>query len=96
MSSVLLPIPGSPPTRVTDPATSPPPSTRSNSATSVANRLAPAASTCAIGIGTLRNPAESRSAAARPDAVRAAGTALSATEPQVPHSVQRPSHLADS
>ena len=93
MSSVLLPMPGSPPTSVTDPATSPPPSTRSSSATSVAEQATPAARPRRSASGTLRSAA-GRSAARRPDDGRATG-ADSATEPHVPHSVQRPSHFGD-
>ena len=40
-SNVLLPMPGSPPMRVTEPATRPPSSTRSSSASVVARRGAP-------------------------------------------------------
>ena len=50
-TSVLLPMPGSPPTRVTEPATRPPPSTRSSSGMFVARRGAPSGSTSASGTG---------------------------------------------
>ncbi len=100
MSSVLLPMPGSPPISVTDPATRPPPSTRSSSGTSVGSWDAPAVSTSPIGFGTgtARNPTGTRSADRRPDEVRAGAAgagSVSATEPHVPHSVQRPSHFGD-
>jgi hypothetical protein len=100
MSSVLLPMPGSPPMSVTEPATSPPPSTRSSSGTSVGNWDAPAVSTSPIGIGTgtERSPTATRFSDRRPEAVRAGAAgagAVSATEPHVPHSVHRPSHLGD-
>ena len=65
MSSVLLPIPGSPPISVTEPATRPPPSTRSNSVISVGRCEAPAASTWPIGVGTLRSATARRPADAR-------------------------------
>ncbi len=44
-SRVDLPMPGSPPMSTSDPWTSPPPSTRSNSETPVASRSSAAAST---------------------------------------------------
>ena len=46
---VLLPMPGSPPSRVTEPATRPPPSTRSSSSMPVGLRGAPSGSTSASG-----------------------------------------------
>ena len=51
-TNVDLPTPGSPATRVTEPATMPPPSTRSNSSMPVARRCPPAAgATSVIAIG---------------------------------------------
>src|SRR3954469_4660559 len=88
MISGLFPMPGSPPTSVTEPATRPPPKTRSNSATPVGNGAAPCAVTSMIGTGP--HPAR------RAVAVRGAGRTDSATEPQVLHSVHRPSHFGDS
>src|SRR5262249_3173971 len=54
--SVLLPIPGSPPTRMIEPATTPPPSTRSSSASPVLARCAAATSTSASGRGPRAAP----------------------------------------
>ena len=51
-TSVLLPIPGSPPTSVSDPATRPPPSTRSSSGTFVGRRGAPSG----IDVGERHRP----------------------------------------
>ncbi len=48
-SSVLLPMPGSPPTSSSEPGTSPPPSTRSSSRMPVRVRSADSTSTCASG-----------------------------------------------
>src|SRR5690606_31284969 len=53
-SNVLLPIPGSPPISVTEPATRPPPSIRSNSSIPVCRRVSASTSTLLIGIGTAR------------------------------------------
>ena len=46
-----LPMPGSPPSKVTEPATMPPPNTRSSSPMPVATALAGVTSTSAIGRG---------------------------------------------
>ena len=70
INSVLLPIPGSPPMSVTEPATRPPPSTRSSSATSVGRCDAPAV----VDLGD-RHRARGRIAAA----ARAARAAARAT-----------------
>ncbi len=59
-TSVLLPMPGSPPINVSDPATSPPPSTRSSSGTCVARRGAPSGSTSTSGTGLVSGRAASR------------------------------------
>ena len=50
-SRVDLPTPGSPPSRVTDPGTRPPPSTRSSSARPVGTGRAPPPSTAVMGAG---------------------------------------------
>ena len=50
-SSVDLPMPGSPPISVTDPGTSPPPSTRSNSAKPVVQRVSGTVTSCATAAG---------------------------------------------
>ena len=88
--SVLLPMPGSPPTSVTEPATSPPPSTRSSSGT----------------FGGAPGRAErvdvgERAPAARPVPARLGdplplGRSTASSEPHSPHSGQRPSHFGDS
>ena len=54
--SVLLPIPGDPPRRTSEPGTSPPPSTRSSSATPVCRRLAAGALTSRSGTGSPAPP----------------------------------------
>jgi len=87
-TSVLLPIPGSPPTSVSDPATSPPPSTRSSSGTFVGRRGAPRGSTLASGTGWA---AELLRTAPLP---RPPSTTTS--EPHSSHCGQRPSHFGDS
>ena len=62
-TSVLLPMPGSPPTSVTEPATRPPPSTRSSSGTfGGAPRARPSGSTSASGTGC--EPASARAGVA--------------------------------
>ena len=72
VSSVDLPMPGSPPSSVTDPGTRPPPSTRSSSATPVGRAPAASGSTAAIGVGrsvrrrTARRRPRSTSSARRP------------------------------
>src|SRR5690606_18079134 len=86
--SVDLPTPGSPAMRITAPGTSPPPSTRSSSATPVAR--ARAASTSTSPMGTAGDPIGARAAVRGP----AVGV-FSATVPHAWHSPQRPTHLAD-
>ena len=55
-ASVDLPMPGSPPSKVAEPATSPPPNTRSSSVTPVVTRMAAGLrSTWAIGMGPARS-----------------------------------------
>ncbi len=82
-SSVLLPMPGSPASSVTDPATSPPCSTRSSSPTPVGIGAAARASTSPIGTGP--------STATRASVPVDASAAASASVPQASHSGQRPS-----
>src|SRR6056297_2528027 len=65
-SSVLLPIPGSPPSRVTEPATRPPPSTRSSSASPVDSGSPSAAPTSPIRTGPGRVDAGSTGSAWSP------------------------------
>ena len=88
-SSVDLPTPGSPASRTTAPGTSPPPSTRSSSATPVGPRRAPR-----------RRPRRSAAPArvtgpARRPRRAEAGAPTSSRVPQAWHSGQRPTHLAE-
>ena len=64
-SSVLLPMPGSPPSSVTDPGTNPPPSTRSSSSIEVAIGSPSWARTSPIGVGPGRWDGSSGTSAAR-------------------------------
>ena len=85
-SSVDLPMPGSPPTRIADAGTSPPPSTRSSSSIPEAARG-----------GASATVARSVSAMVRPRAPRGLGPApsgaSSTSEFQAPQASQRPAHL---
>ena len=87
-SNVDLPIPGSPPTSNTDPATSPPPVTRSNSPMPVSRR--------ATGSPTPCNDTKSITrpfATALPCGDDASGAASSAMLFHAPHASHRPAHL---
>src|SRR6476659_2127567 len=89
-SSVDLPMPGSPPSNTSDPGTSPPPSTRSNSLTPDGNRVDTTASTSEYN----RAPFPPSAGAVPPFGT--AGIASSSTkEFHAPQSGQRPSHLGD-
>src|SRR5690349_12047264 len=87
MRSVDLPMPGSPPTRVTEPGTMPPPSTKSNSASPVFHRVVAADSI-----------SDSRTGEA-PDELRPSGRraarppASSISEFHAPQASQRPPHF---
>src|SRR5438270_8970591 len=84
-SSVDLPTPGSPATRMTAPGTRPPPSTRSSSPTPLGLARAASTSTSAIGrAGALTGPAET---------VRSLAAPTSSMVPHAWHSGQRPTHL---
>ena len=84
-SSVLLPMPGSPPMSVTEPATRPPSSTRSSSDSPVGRRGAAAGSTSASGTGVdVSERARGRRRPPRPAPRRSCPTRRSP--------VQRPSH----
>ncbi|SHW28193.1 Uncharacterised protein [Mycobacteroides abscessus subsp. abscessus] len=88
-SSVDLPTPGSPASSVTEPGTTPPPSTRSNSLIPVWKCLVVPGSMELIGT------AGDAGATARCVAgVSELSTATSLTVPQVPQSGQRPTHFA--
>src|ERR1700742_3196822 len=88
-SSVDLPTPGSPASSITEPGTTPPPSTRSSSSTPVGKCRAVRGSMELIG--TAAHDGATRWRLLFPTAE---STATSPTEPQVPHSRQRPTHLA--
>ncbi len=86
-SNVDLPTPGSPASSVTDPGTTPPPSTRSSSSMPVAR--------CWLTLGSMELIGTARDAGfteRRP--LTALSAATTSTVPQVPHSMQRPTHLA--
>ena len=86
-SSVLLPTPGSPASRMAAPGTSPPPSTRSSSGTPLGRKVESATLTWPIGTaGVLTGPA----------AARSTGAVVSRIEPQAWHSPHRPTHLVVS
>ncbi|SBS74894.1 conserved hypothetical protein [uncultured Mycobacterium sp.] len=88
-SRVDLPTPGSPASRLTEPGTTPPPSTRSSSSTPVGKWRVRS------GLMELIGTAGEDGTTVRCDAPPAvAEPAISSTVPQVPHSVQRPTHLA--
>ena len=91
-SKVDLPMPGSPCTSVTDPGTSPPPSTRSTSGMPVGAATHSAKSIWSIGnaisVGVVARPAL---------APLSAGTTTSSSRVlHAPHAGQRPAHLASS
>ena len=87
-SSVDLPMPGSPPRRVTEPGTSPPDRTRSNSSTPVGTAAASDTSTEDSGTGM---PDRSSSSTARTSGPRAASSTRVFHSPQVG---QRPAQRA--
>ncbi len=87
-SSVDLPIPGSPPTSSTEPATSPPPLTRSNSPMPVARRGTGSPTPCNDTKSITRPFAN-----ALPCGDDASGAASSAMLFHAPHASQRPAHL---
>ncbi len=88
-SSVDLPTPGSPASRLTDPGTTPPPSTRSSSLTPVGKWRVRSGSIELIGTA-----GEDGTTARWAVPLPVASTATSSTVPHVPHSGQRPTHLA--
>jgi hypothetical protein len=89
-SSVDLPTPGSPASRITAPGTRPPPSTRSSSPTPVGRARAASALMVAIGRAGCTG---ARGLTARTAAGTAAAPAASITEFHPPHSGHRPTHL---
>src|SRR5690242_20437361 len=76
---VLLPIPGAPPSRTSEPGTSPPPSTRSSSTIEVLSRVerSDLTSRSRTGFGPARRPPAARLA-------RAAGAVISSSVFQAP------------
>src|SRR5687768_15878093 len=89
---VDLPIPGSPPMRIMEPGTMPPPGTRSNSPMPEAMRSASAPSITSYGVG--RPPISRAEPGARPFPAGGARVCRSSTKLfHSPQSGQRPSHL---
>src|SRR5258708_35763632 len=91
-------MPGSPPSRIMEPGTTPPPRTKSNSARSVVHRAASDPLTeRSRGVATTLPPSPSVRAppARRLDPVAGAGRApvSSPSEVPAPHVSQRPAHL---
>src|SRR5258708_6882628 len=91
-------MPGSPPSRIMDPGTTPPPRTKSNSARSVVHRAASDPLTeRSRGVATTLPPSPSVRAppARRLDPVAGAvrATVSSTSEFHAPHVSQRPAHL---
>ena len=84
-SSVLLPTPGSPASRIAAPGTRPPPSTRSSSGTPLVRDVD------SLDRDLRRSGRPGSSPGRRPPA--ASGQPTSATDPQAWHSPQRPTHL---
>src|ERR1700757_3000941 len=91
-NNVDLPTPGSPASSVTEPGTTPPPSTRSSSPTPVERCRVRSGSIELIGTARPDDP-EPRPER-RPPPPTALRTATSSTVPHVPHPRQRPTHLA--
>jgi len=88
---VDLPMPGSPPSRMSDPGTTPPPSTRSNSSMPVESRTPCDISTSAynFAVDDVEN-CEKRLVAPAAAGVSARS---STSEFHAPHSAQRPIHF---
>ena len=93
-SSVLFPIPGSPPTSDRDPGTTPPPRTRFSSPTPVSNRrsLSNGTSLRVAAVPAARLGRDARSA--KPVAFLASPRTSSTKVLHSPHPGHRPSHLA--
>ena len=90
-NNVLLPMPGSPPNNVTEPGTSPPPRTRSNSPIPVERGLLCCVSTFPMGVaspgGTSARPAANVTS-------ESSGPSTSSTrEFQAPHAKHFPDHF---
>lgn len=93
--SVDLPIPGSPATSTTEPGTSPPPRTLSNSWNPVGIRCDwwRSTSVTGVGCGLSWDVADARDAPRRRPLEAMAGSWNSVTVPHCPHSGHRPYHL---
>ena len=91
MSSVLLPMPGSPPSKVTEPGTMPPPNTRSSSGIVVACGWPIEPSTSVMG---LASPGATSDMPAASDTSGSSGPSTSSTsEFHAPQVMHRPDHL---
>ena len=88
-SSVDLPMPGSPPTTVTDPGTRPPPSTRSSSASPVGTGATASPTASVMGRGTDGGASTAPTGPAGP-------TSSSVRVPLASHAVHHPIHLGAS
>src|SRR5687768_9913135 len=86
MRSELLPIPGSPPSRTSEPRTMPPPRTRSNSPIPVGIR-------CSASAGTSFRATAARGARETPPALGGATTRSSTSVFQLEQDGHRPIHL---
>src|SRR5574342_1109963 len=92
-SSVDLPIPGSPPTRITEEGTMPPPRTKSSSAIPVRQRPTSALSTADKGIGGL---ADGTIRLSGDPPIRRVASGSSTSVFHAPQASQRPAHLGCS
>src|SRR5690349_14192133 len=92
--SVDFPMPGSPPTKTTDPGTIPPPRTKSNSRRPVCHRSNPAAPMADSRIGGWAD--SSIRLSADPPIRRITPTGSSTSEFHAPHASQRPPHFGCS
>ena len=92
-SRVDLPTPGSPPSTVTDPATSPPPSTRSSSGSPVGTGSVASPTASAIGMGTDRGASEGNPPTERADSD---ATGSSDSVPEDSHAEHHPVHFGAS
>src|SRR5438132_9773527 len=89
-------MPGSPPTRTTDPGTMPPPRTKSNSASPVRQRTTPIPSTADRRMGGWADRLSIRRSAEPPIRRVVRPTASSTSVFHSPHASQRPAHFGCS
>ena len=94
-SSVDLPIPGSPPTRISEPLTIPPPSTRSSSFKPVLYLVSNPALTSPIFFGIRAGAVFSRTSALVADVFFSGVTSVSSIVFQLPQDGHFPSHFGD-